>query len=88
MFTGIYNVWIFAIGYSFLYILLSCVSHLLKYLKKFIITNNKFLIFHFQVLKINIFGKFRNAIISEDTKRLVESVLKIYPGSVLFLEDT
>ena len=49
--------------------------------------NKKFLIFHFQVLKINIFGKFRNTIMSEDTKKLVRSVLKLYPGSVLFLED-
>ena len=87
MFNGIYSVWIFARSYSFLYILLSCVSHLLEYLKKFIIMNKKFLIFHFQVLKINIFGKFRNTIMSEDTKKLVRSVLKLYPGSVLFLED-
>ena len=49
--------------------------------------NKKFLIFHFQVLKINVFGKFRNTRMSEDTKRLARSVLKLYPGSVLFLED-
>ena len=49
--------------------------------------NKKFLIFHFKVLKINIFGKFRDTIMSEDTKRLVRSVLELYLGSDLFLED-
>ena len=77
----------YLLGHSFLYILLSYVSHLLEYLKKFKIMNKKFLIFHFQVLKINIFGKFRDTIMSEDTKRLVRSVLKLYLGSDLFLED-
>lgn len=86
MFTGIYNVWIFARPQFFVHTTKLCFSFI-RYLKKFIIMNKKFLIFHFQALKTNIFEKFRNTIMSEDTKRLVRSVSKLYPGSALFLED-